>query len=210
MELDNRIKEISKGLFYRYGIKSVTMDDIARELGISKKTIYQYYKDKDDIVCTIARTHIDDEEIEFKEVNQKAKDPIDELLQISVRIRRHFQMMHPSLLFDLNRFHPKAMKIFSDHREGCVVHSVRENIERGKELGLYRTDINTDIISILRIKEAELAFDADVFPIGKYDLSEVQGQIFDHFLYGIVSERGYKLLKKYKENITDEKNEKAA
>jgi AcrR family transcriptional regulator len=197
MELRERILQVSMGLFYQYGIKSITMDDIARELGISKKTIYQYFKDKDQIVCEVTNTHMVREQSCIQEFNETAKDPIDELVHISKKLRQTFQMMHPSLLFDLKKYHPNAMKYFSKFMEECVLGSVRDNLENGKKMGLYRPEINPDIISKLRIKEAELVFDGNSFPMGQYDLPEVQGQFFDHFMYGIVSDSGNKLLKKY-------------
>ena len=210
MEMEQRILEVSKALFYRYGIKSVTMDDIARELGISKKTIYQYYKDKDSIVCNIMKDHMKSEQDEIEQITSRAVDPIDELVQISVKLRHHMQMMNPSLLFDLNRYHPNAMKIFSEFMDDCVLCSVKENLDKGKSLGLYRAELNTEVISKLRVKEAEFAFDGEAFPPSKYELPEVQVQFFDHFLFGIVSDSGYKLLKKYFEKFNEAKNEKAA
>lgn len=186
------------------------MDDIARELGISKKTIYQYYKDKDEIVCIIAREHMDKEQEILDNIQSGAKDPIDELVQISILIRKTFHTMNPSLLFELKRYHPNAMKIFSDYMDKCVLSSVKENIEKGKKLGLYRPEVDTEIISKLRVQEAELAFNIDVFPTNQFNLWDIQVQFFDHYLYGIVSESGYKLVKKYFEKLNNGTNEKAA
>ncbi len=210
MEMEQRILEVSKGLFYRFGIKSVTMDDIARELGMSKKTIYQYFNDKDSIVCEIMKAHMETEANEIDEITKTAIDPIDELVQISIKLRQHMQMMNPSLLFDLSRYHPNAMRMFSEFMDDCVLCSVKENLDKGKELGLYRNDIDTEIISKLRVKEAEIAFDGVSFPPSEFEIPKVQIQFFDHFLYGIVSEKGYQLLIKYFKKINQAKNEKAA
>ena len=109
-ELDIResILEASYGLFHKYGIRSVSMDDIARELTISKKTIYQYFKDKDDLVSTVTKKQMDMERREIEEIEKSSVDAIDELAKMSVCVRKNLKEINPSLLFDLQKYHRKA------------------------------------------------------------------------------------------------------
>lgn len=184
-------------MYLRLGIKAVTMDDLARDLGLSKKTIYQYFKDKDEIVCCIAENHLAAEVSDMKTIKDKSSNPLEELVGISKWLRANIQTIHPSVLFDLKRYHPKAMGIFEEHKENCIRSTVQDNLEKGKELGLYRENLDTDIISKLRLATFDLAFDQSMYPMRDYKLSDVTAQFFDLFMFGIVSEKGLKLLKTY-------------
>ena len=197
METKERIIERATALFLRLGIKGVTMDDLARDLGLSKKTIYQFFKDKDEIVCTIAKNFLASEEEEMEKIRKESKDPLDELVKISKWMRANLHTIHPSVLFDLKRYHPKAMRILEEHKEKCIRNSVKENLDSGIELGLYRSSMDTDIMSKFRLASSDFAFDQSVYPMRDYKLSDIQSQFFDLFMFGIVSDKGLRLLKSY-------------
>ena len=110
MNIEEKIIAGAGDLFHRYGIRSVSMDDIARHLSISKKTIYQYYKDKDEIVSLALKQHMDQQKTEYNEIFSKGANAIEELARVSQCMRKDFKDMNPSLLFDMQKYHPNAWK----------------------------------------------------------------------------------------------------
>ncbi|HNE30690.1 MAG TPA: helix-turn-helix domain-containing protein, partial [Saprospiraceae bacterium] len=107
-EVRERILEGAEGLFMKYGIRSVSMDDIARQLGISKKTLYQHFADKDDMIQQVSLSHLSRNQQEMEDMRRQAVNAIDELALISVALRKGMEELNPSLLFDLKKYHPKA------------------------------------------------------------------------------------------------------
>lgn len=198
MEIKERITTTALDLFFRFGVKSITMDEVAKNLSISKKTIYQFFKDKDDLVATAAQWHMLKEETIIQEIGEKAIDPIDEVLKISEHLKQMLEGVNPSLLFDIEKFHPKAWKIYQEHKNNCVINSLVSNMKKGIEKGLYRKDIDVEIMAILRMEEIQMPFNPNIFPASKFKLQKVQVQFIEHFLYGICTLKGHKLINKYK------------
>lgn len=174
----------------RYGIRSVSMDDIARHLGISKKTIYQVYADKDELVFAVSRLHQDIWIAHTKEISSTSADAIEELLRYSVVLRQQLAEMNPSVMFDMYKFHRAAWDDFSEYKNKYMRSRVRESIVRGVREGYFRSDIDPDILATLRVEQVQLAFNDNVFPHGKFKLDRVQLQLFDHFVYGLLTEKG--------------------
>jgi AcrR family transcriptional regulator len=204
-ELDTKDK-ILKGaetLFMKYGVRSISMDDIARHLSVSKKTLYQHFADKEDIVTIVTMSHMERAKAEFDEVRSRVSNAIEELAQISICLKKNMEEINPSLLFDLQKYHPRAWAAWQEYKVSCIYDSIQRNLKQGIEEGYYRPDMNPEIISIVRMALVEIAFDDKTFPQHRFRLTDVQMQIFDHFVYGIVTEKGRKLYQKYKENLTE-------
>jgi TetR/AcrR family transcriptional regulator, cholesterol catabolism regulator len=199
-EIRQKILIGAENLFMKYGIRSVSMDDIARQLSVSKKTLYQHFADKDELVAMMLQEHMSRDVKEYKAIAQASENSIDELHKISERLKCDMEDMNPSLLFDLQKFHPKAWDIWLDHRNNFIMSSIVRNLNQGVSEGYFRTDINPEILAISRMVLIESAFDDKFFPKEKFNLLEVQSQFFDHFVYGICTEKGRKLYLKYKEN----------
>lgn len=194
-----RIVNGARELFMKYGIRSVSMDDIARHLGASKKTIYQYFADKDEIVTQVAQMHMANDRQEFDQIKEVAKDALDELIRTSIFFRKHIQQMNPSLMFDLQKYHGKAWMLWQEYKKQHVFEAVVKNMKRGIEEGLFRPTLNAEVLASMRIEVVELAFDTDVFPASQFNLTEVQMHLFDHFIYGLLTEKGRKQYEKYKQ-----------
>ncbi|MDA0195406.1 MAG: TetR/AcrR family transcriptional regulator [Bacteroidetes bacterium] len=192
--MDNKEKIIVKAdeLFRLYGVKSITMDEIARELGMSKKTIYQYFKDKDEIVYEATQHILDHDKCEFEAIQKEAPNSIEELLLLSKCLRRNFENMNPSILFDLKRYYPRAWDLFIAVKENFFKESVRRTLKRGIKEGNFRPEIHIEVLTILRLEQVQMSFDPRIFPRDKFDFKEVQMQFFDHFVNGIMTEKGRK------------------
>lgn len=200
-ETDVKVK-ILKGaeeLFTKYGVRSISMDDIARHLSVSKKTLYQHFADKEDIVTMACKAHIERHAKEFDEIKRSAKNAIDELAKLSLCLKRNVQDMNPSLLFDLQKYHPRAWSEWLNHKNKFIRSSVERNLKQGIEEGYFRSEINPEIIAAVRLELVQVAFNEEIFPREKYRLPDVQMQIFDHFVHGLLTDKGRKLYQKYKE-----------
>ena len=203
LNIKERILKGSEELFTRYGVRSISMDDIARHLSVSKKTLYQHFADKEDIVTMACKAHLDRTTKEFEHAREIAKNAIEELANLSVCLKRTMEDMNPSLLFDLEKYHPRAWKVWLDHKNKFIKDSVARNLKQGIEEGYYRPELNAEIIAVMRLELVQIAFDEEVFPRDRFKLPAVQMEIFDHFVYGLVTEKGRKLYHKLKEKLNN-------
>jgi AcrR family transcriptional regulator len=199
MEVKDRILGAAEELFLQYGFRSVSMDDIARHLAVSKKTIYQFFSDKDEIVCMVASRHLDREKtVCEKDIFAKSENPVEELMRISRFIKANMRNMNPAIIYDLQKYHPKAWQIVKEHEEGYLMEHLLRNLKQGVEEGLYRNDFDIEAMARFRLAEFQLGFDTSVFPHTQFNVFEVQLQLLEHFIRGIVTEKGLNLFNHYK------------
>lgn len=135
----------------RYGVRSVSMDDIARHLGVSKKTIYQHFSDKDALVTDVSRSHLERHILLFRQLKAQSNNAIEELAKLSVWIKEDMEKMNPSLLMDIQKHHPRAFRHWMQYKEKFVRESVVQNIEQGKREGHFRPQVNAEIIAVSRL-----------------------------------------------------------
>jgi len=197
--MDNRayILEKANGLFMQFGIRSVSMDDISNNLGMSKKTLYHYFTDKDELVNEVVHIHIVSLQEDCHKTRKEAKDAIQEVFMAMDRIVDLLGSINPMLLYDLEKFHFKAFRKFRDYKEKFLAQLIRENIEWGIRDELYRRDVNVDVMSKFRIESMMIPFNVSLFPPGKYDLGVTSEIIMENFVYGLATTKGYKLIQKY-------------
>ena len=207
MEDSNTREKILKGaegLFTKYGVRSISMDDIARHLSVSKKTLYQHFTDKEDIVTLVFESVLSESRKEFEVIHKTAENAIDELAKLSVCLKKNVDEINPSLLFDLQKYYPKAWAVWLEFKRMCIYDSIKRNLDQGVAEGFYRPEINTEMLSIVRMALIETAFDDKIFSHDRFRMTEVQMQIFEHFVYGIVTEKGKKQYLRCKEKNTPE------
>lgn len=192
-EIQDKILTIANQLFNQYGIRSVSMDDIAREISISKKTIYQYFKDKDEIVKMVTQSHIDREKNEFENVLNTSSNALEELFELSKCLRKNMSEINPSLLFDLQKFHPSSWALWEEFKHDFIKNAVLRVIARGKSEGFFRETLNAEILAVLRIETIELSFNQKIFPKDKFDFMEVQLTLLDHFVHGLLTIKGQEI-----------------
>lgn len=197
-DIKERILKGAEELFLKYSVRSVSMDDIAKHLSISKKTIYQYYVDKDEIVTMVSAYHMEKDKIIFDDIKSKAKNAVDELVKVAECIKNDFQKMNPSLLYDLQKYHTKAWNVWLDHKQNHVRESIISNLRQGIEEGYFRPGINAEILGIARLELIQLTFDDRIFSSSMHSLAQVNQQLFDHFAYGLLTDKGRKTYEKYK------------
>ncbi|MBC7873176.1 MAG: TetR/AcrR family transcriptional regulator [Ferruginibacter sp.] len=199
MEAKERISLKAEELFMQYGIRSVSMDDIANNLGMSKKTLYQYYADKDELVEAVVDRHINEVEGNCVNCRKQATDAIHEIFLTMEHVMEELRNMNPMLLYDLEKFHFKAYQRFKDYKDKFLLQIIRSNMEWGIKDDLYRTDLNIDILSKYRIESIMIPFNVAVFPPGKYNLAKTSEIMIENFTYGLSTIKGHKLIQKYNE-----------
>jgi AcrR family transcriptional regulator len=197
MEVKERILLKAADLFFRYGIRAVTMDEIAGQLGISKKTIYQFFTDKDEIVEGIVDREILKNEDKCELLFQASENAVHEVYLSLEGMEEMLKAMNPLIMYDLEKHHIKAHKKFKDHIGQFLYKVMVGNLERGINDGLYRAEINKDIVAKYRIESLFMGFNQDVFPHNKYLITEVGREIGILFLYSITTPKGVELIKKY-------------
>jgi AcrR family transcriptional regulator len=202
MDPKERILVKSHELFNRYGIRSVSMDDIAAQLGMSKKTLYQYYTDKDELVNAVFDVVLTTNKTQCLECSKQGDNAIHEVFLSFDMVEEMLKTMNPSLLFDMQKYHPSAFRKFEEFRNGFLYKIIRANLERGIEEELYREDIDTDTLSRYRLHSVLLSFNPDVFPTNKTNLVYIEQQLLEVFLFGVSTSKGQKLIQKYKNQRT--------
>lgn len=197
MDPKKRILLKADEMFMRFGIRSVSMDDIAMDLGMSKKTLYQYYADKDALVAEVVDLHINKMEEDCGSCRQQSEDAIHEMFITMDQSMEQFSSINPMVLHDLEKFHFNAFQRFKEHKDKFLYKVVKDNIEWGKKEGYYREDVNTEILTRFRIESMLISFNIQAFPPAKFNLLETNRQMLENFVYGLSTSKGHKQIQKY-------------
>lgn len=197
MEMKDRIQLKAEELFKRYGIRSVTMDEISNQLGISKKTLYQSYADKEEIVHAVFDNIMDENKKQCMCDRKDADNAIHEVFLAFDHVLQMFTEMNPAILFDLHKYHPNVYVKFNAYKYEFLYSVIKDNLLRGVKEEIYRPEINIEIMTRYRIESSMLAFNTDIFPQSRKDLAGVEREIMEHFLYGLATVKGIKLIQKY-------------
>ena len=193
MDIQKKILTAANTLFSKYGVRSVTMDDIARHITVSKKTLYQYFNDKDHIVSEAMGLHMERMMDEYAEIFDKNMSAIEELREISKCFRRSLMEVNPSLLFDLQKYHADAWDKWQGYKKSFVKNSILKNIVKGQKEGYYRGELDAEIIAVFRMEQVEISFNDNVYPREQFDFKQVQLMLFDHFAHGLLTNKGLEL-----------------
>ena len=204
MDVKERILAKAADLFLRYGIRSITMDEIATQLGISKKTIYQFFTDKDDMVSAVIDVEIRKNEFECNLSRDQAENAVHQIFLALESLEEMLKYTNPLMLYDLEKHHPQSYRKLKEYKYQFLYQMIAANIQWGMDEEIYRPDLQKDIVAKSRIEQAFLVFNPDVFPHTKYKISEVNNELAMLFLHAITTANGKKLIEKY----TMERNKK--
>jgi len=204
MDVKERILGKAADLFLRYGIRSITMDEIASQLGISKKTIYQFFTDKDDMVSAVIDQEIHKNEVECVQFRQQAENAVHQIFLAQESVEEMLKYTNPLMVYDLEKHHPRAYKRLKEFKYQFLHQVLMDNLQWGMEEEVYRAGLHKDIVVKARIEAAFLVFNPDVYPHSRYKVVEVAYELAILFLHGVVTDKGRKLIEKY----TTERNKK--
>ena len=189
-----KVLESAGKLILKYGVKSMTMDEIARELGMSKKTLYQYVEDKNDLIKQIIQMDMQMDHDQICAIVDRKLNAIDESFEIFKRIVQNIGDVPPNILYDLKKYHPEAYSIHKNFMWTFSKKCVEENLVKGVAEGYYRQDINTSVIStnyilmVLNIFENSETFGKDMLPV------KIYREIFLYHIHAIAGNKGRKYL----------------
>jgi TetR/AcrR family transcriptional regulator, cholesterol catabolism regulator len=202
VKLKDNIVLKARNLFLKYGIKSVAMDDIARELGISKKTLYQHFETKSDLIKSVAEQNLATDIRMVNEIQATAKDAIDEMFMLAKYVLEEIaSIQSPTLIFDLQKYYPEMWQLFEQFQYQQVANHIKHNIERGITEGFYRAEINGDIISKIYSGNSLCVIDENMFPTKQFDKIKLFKEFFVYHIRGIATTKGLKLLEKRLESL---------
>ena len=204
MEVKDKILEVSLNLFFKYGIKAITMDDIAKEMGISKKTIYRFFKEKDDIVNQLSEAELKKNQLMMEELGKQAKDPIHEMILISTHMQKIFADINPVFFYDLHKQFSQALNDFTKFKRECMFDNLKRNINKGIELGLYRSDLDINFTAQYRVLQMDMFMGRANVEFENISFLKSHQLIMDIFMHGISTVKGHKLINKYKNKNEEE------
>lgn len=192
-----KILEVASELFLNLGFKSVTMDDIASEMGISKKTIYQHFENKTKLVeaTTDYVFHFVCEGIDC--IRAENNNPIAELFQINTFIKQLLKNEKASPQHQLQKYYPEIYKKLDENKFLNIHECVISNLRKGIEMGLYRENIKPEIIGRFYFLGATGIKNQDLFPLENYTPNELVELFLEYHLRGIVTSKGEKELIKH-------------
>lgn len=179
------------------------MDEIARHLSISKKTIYQFFKDKDEVVHSLILQTLEDDKCRLNDSKSNSKNVVEEVFKIMDEMREIFGRVNPILFYELHKFHPLTWKVFQEFKSSFIFSMVESSLTRGQSEGYIRKDINIKILARMRVEMVEQGMKGEMFPHEYFNVLDVQLALTEHFLYGVCTLKGHKLINKYK-NIEEE------
>lgn len=188
------IIEKAREMYYHYGIKSITMDDVARELGISKKTLYQFVKNKTDLVKKVVDFEIRKRAGEFKELDKSKLNAIEELFEVNRQINYMLEKHNPSMHYDLRKYYPDIFKRLQVSKREGMLKSMIFNLEKGKKEGLYRKEIDIEIIARMQIARAENVIENSYVSIRDYTSRKFFSELFIYHIRGIANSKGIRFL----------------
>ncbi len=200
--MEEKLKHIldsAATLFNRYGVRSVTMDDICRELGISKKTIYQFVPSKEDLVKAMLDYRISAVMDIFLKAPGPDQNAIDTLMIFSKMLEEFMKNLkaNPSLDYDLRKYYPDLYRNHIEKLNQTIHSHIAENIRQGINQRLYRADLNTDLISSLFIMKIENLAEPDSMMEGNYSYKKMYKVMIENHIRGISNKKGVKYFEKH-------------
>ncbi len=195
--MENFILEEAEKLFLKFGMRSVTMDDIAKHLGMSKKTIYVNFKDKNELVMNMVSSMLTRDECRIAECKVESKDAIEEIFMTMEVMKEMMSSINPVVFYDLEKYHNKAYKMLMCFHEDRIYQSIKTVLERGINEQIFRSDINVDILAQARVAQVNWTFQSDLVRTGKHSLYDIIQELTTHFLFGICTLSGHGLINNY-------------
>lgn len=199
------VLERVRELFFKYGVRSVSMDDISRDLGISKKKLYQFVRSKRELVSRLLELERRNFEIIFEKYNFDGVNSIDVLLIVSKEISDRFWDVSPSMTFDLKKYYPEIYTQHIDNRVEFIYVQIQLNIKKGIRDGMYRDDLSTELIARLYIRRLIDIHNPEFFP-GKFSFQTLFDTMFDNFIRGIATEKGINYYEQQKGKVKFKKS----
>lgn len=193
-EIERDIIDGALRLFLKFGIRSVTMDDVAGELGMSKKTIYKHFKNKAELVHRGVQTVYQEMQSKLLEIHSHMENPIDELMAITALMQGLLEQHSHNLRFQLQKYYPQTFQELYEGRHELISKVMRENIERGKAHGLFREDANADVLAQLYCSKLDKLPEQNEDLMKRHGIAELMRQSMEYHVRGLATPKGIQYL----------------
>ncbi len=196
MEITRRIIETAKQLFVKHGVRTITMNDIAAEAGVSKKTLYEHFLNKEDLLGKTLDSMHEEGKAEREIIFENGRFNIDSMLEIIRLSALRINEINPNFITDIKKYHPRIWKDKLKKMENDTIQFKARLIKEGIKQGYFRSDINIDIASKLLHEQINILMDNEIFPSNSYSRTEVFQTIMNIFGRGVIKENFQKELNK--------------
>ncbi len=197
--MDDKLKMILREtffLFLKYGVRSLSIDDLCREMGISKKTIYQYVENKADLVSQTLDFVVQSAVLTVQSASQEGCNAIDQLLKASRKVCNEMQHFNPSITFDLQKYYPEIYRNFNHSKKEIIFGQIVGNMRLGITEGLYRDDLPIELVARLYVQKLEYINDPEFLQSEDFSFSNMFQVMFDNHIRGISNAKGLEYYEK--------------
>lgn len=197
MEYRQRITEEAAVMFRTYGIRAVTMDMLANQMGISKRTIYEVFRDKDELLQGVLKWMALRQRDLMTKVFGETENVIEAIFKMLDMMNDHFQNMSPAFQMDMKKYHNEMVKKLGENDELPYFRNNAEILKRGIKEGIFREDINVEITNKCLLEVEKMSNDKSVFPPDDFMNKDVIRTFYINFLRGISTQKGLDLINFY-------------
>jgi AcrR family transcriptional regulator len=191
------ILQKAEQLFFKFGIKSISMDDLSKEMRISKKTLYSFVANKEELVFLVIKNHLHEEKIKVDETVKQASNSIEEFVMILMYNYSQINEMNASTLYDIQKYYPQSWDQFTEYKEKYIQVYILQNLQKGIKEGLYRSELNPEIIALIYVNSIDTIFNISTEKFNKNDIGNMLREYVTYHLHGIVSDQGKEYLHNY-------------
>jgi len=190
-----KIIQKSADLHYKYGIKNVTMDQLAKELGISKKTIYQFFDNKTDLVKQTADYIFDQIQSEIDKICLMKLNPYEELINVKTIVKNMMRKSELSPHYQLKKYYPEIATGLEERKFKSIMECLDHNLTKGIKSGYYKEDLDKEFVKRMYYSNTVNLINPEFFPIEQFDRQKTMDMFLNMFLTGISTKKGRKKLK---------------
>ena len=187
----------SREMFMKYGLKNMSMDEIAKELGMSKKTIYQFVENKAELVKLTLGDHLKQDQARIESIVANSENSVAQMIQMMEYFLQVVRNFNPSALHDMQKYYPESWDLYNNYRYRFFLGCIKDNLKNGVKEGYYRKDLDADIISKIYVFGVEILYNQEVFPTKQYMFFDIYRDFLNYHLRGIVSAKGLKYLEEH-------------
>jgi AcrR family transcriptional regulator len=195
------ILEKTSELFLEFGIRNLNMDDISRSLGISKKTLYQYVKSKEDLIEKLFYYDEVKKDKEMARILAKDLNAIETLVQVSIMVFEEMSRFNPKLTFELKKYYEPLFQQFMVRKQNLIFALISRNIEKGITQGLYRNDINIELVAGLYVRNLVMMHNKDFCMVENITFEQLFEVMFENHIRAISTPEGIAYFEKRKSEI---------
>ncbi len=195
------ILERAEQAFLQYGLRAITMSELAARMGMSKKTLYRYFETKEELVYSAVRDFLEREHACLKAKSAEAPNAVMEMFLVVGHVISLFRRLSPNIILETRKYYASAWELIEGMHFEHIREMMRDNLQRGIEQGLYRPEINAEILSRFYVKMTDVLVDEQVFPSEQFERMDLFHQFIAYHMYGIVSAKGRKVLERQLKKI---------